>query len=81
MKVSIGEDQFRAESRKLAIHLADPEVEVFFILCFIFVALITMLQNVHLPTLFSAQLNYNGGYNVFVRTICASFGYRFSGKD
>lgn len=34
IKVSIGEDQFRTESRKLAIHLSDPEVEVFLFLPF-----------------------------------------------
>lgn len=28
MKVVISEEQFRAESKKLAAHLADPEVEV-----------------------------------------------------
>lgn len=28
MQVEIEEDQFRTESKKLAVHLADPEVEV-----------------------------------------------------
>ena len=30
IQIAIDEDQFRAESKKLAIHLADPEVEVKF---------------------------------------------------
>lgn len=39
MQVDIEEDQFRAESKKLAVHLADPEVEV------------RMLLNMHAPLL------------------------------